>query len=453
VGSWNALTTYAVGDAFEYLGTSYVVIAVPPTALPPPAAGYFQVIASKGDQGDVGPQGEAGPQGVIGPQGPAGAQGPIGLTGLQGPAGETGPEGAPGLDGATGPMGPQGPQGTQGIQGTQGVAGPVGPIGPVGPTQANFGEGSLVTLTRNTWTTLASVAVGEGTWLVTATSVLQMPSDPIHGQDAICTLTKNGSSPGLVLWRQYRQPGSVEGFDYANVGVTYPVTVAAAEAPATVNLTCFYSTSSSAAITFVDGVSTVNALKIGALVVGGRRRGRARGPPLRAAPASGKISAVRPVGRIRENHHGQRHPPPRPRRRLRRSAGRQPAGLRRREVPDREPDHLRRGGRGAGLHRRGGRPGRDDRDREPAHLPHLQPDRRRLQRDAAGPDGPPKDHPARPAGAGLRLGQQLPAHLLTKVVVCTFMAPAAVLYQLLVTDPSRPPAAVPGCAGSTSCGS
>lgn len=99
-GGWLAATAYAVDDAVQADGSSYVCIdAVSGIVAPPDDAAHWSLLSARGLQGDPGPQG------ATGLAGPTGAQGPQGETGPQGPAG---PQGAPGQDGAPGIGVPQG---------------------------------------------------------------------------------------------------------------------------------------------------------------------------------------------------------------------------------------------------------------------------------------------------------------------------------------------------------
>ncbi len=129
---------------------------------------------SKGDPGPQGPTGLQGPTGSQGPIGPQGPTGPQGLTGLTGPIGPIGPQGLTGLTGPAGATGPQGSTGLTGPTGPAGAAGPAGPTGPRGPSNgyAPWLDGSfnqhLVDMPASVETTLASVTLPEGSYLVTA---------------------------------------------------------------------------------------------------------------------------------------------------------------------------------------------------------------------------------------------------------------------------------------------
>ena len=79
-GQWNSTTSYIVGDAVSYLGSSWLALQES-TNLEPREGTVWVTIAQKGDMGAQGPQGPQGPQGMQGPVGPAGPQGPEGPPG------------------------------------------------------------------------------------------------------------------------------------------------------------------------------------------------------------------------------------------------------------------------------------------------------------------------------------------------------------------------------------
>lgn len=125
-GVWDLFAAYEIDDSVIAIdGSAYIAIAQNLGDEPPSA--NWELLASKGDTGDVGSQG---PQGLVGPQGIQGSEGPIGATGPQGPEGL---QGLQGPKGDAGDVGPQGLQGLQGLMGPQGVQGPEGPIGATGP--------------------------------------------------------------------------------------------------------------------------------------------------------------------------------------------------------------------------------------------------------------------------------------------------------------------------------
>ncbi len=112
---WDIATTYNIGDAVTFNGSSYIAL-LPSTGVTPAVGLNWSILASQGVQGLIGPEGPLGPQGLQGLVGPVGPIGPQGLQGLVGPEGPLGPQGL------LGPAGPIGPQGLQGIQGLPGIA-------------------------------------------------------------------------------------------------------------------------------------------------------------------------------------------------------------------------------------------------------------------------------------------------------------------------------------------
>ncbi len=179
-GSWSPLDTYFVDDAVEYGGSAYMAVAISTGTAPPSST--WQLLAARGADGAPGPAGPKGlnwmgawspavsysAEDVVQLNGSswvavappilalpppdarwellaaAGAVGPAGMDGAQGPAGPTGAQGP------VGPAGPMGPAGPQGIPGGQGAAGqsvtsvvlPVGdPNCPYGGTQFSTASG------------------------------------------------------------------------------------------------------------------------------------------------------------------------------------------------------------------------------------------------------------------------------------------------------------------------
>jgi Collagen triple helix repeat (20 copies) len=172
-GTWANDTTYSLGQAVYFSGSTYISLSNSNTGNEPDTSPTWWSLVALGSSvpGSAGPPGPTGPQGLQGPQGIQGAQGPTGATGPQGPTGATGPQGPPvtfqgtwstsgtyntgdvvfyngsayislassntnnqpnssptqwallaqqGTTGATGATGAQGPQGTQGATGPQG---------------------------------------------------------------------------------------------------------------------------------------------------------------------------------------------------------------------------------------------------------------------------------------------------------------------------------------------
>jgi len=83
-GNWSNATSYAIGDAVFYGGSSYISLTAANAGHTPSDGAPWAVLAQAGAAG------------------PTGATGPTGPTGLQGIQGPTGPVGATGLQGATG---------------------------------------------------------------------------------------------------------------------------------------------------------------------------------------------------------------------------------------------------------------------------------------------------------------------------------------------------------------
>jgi collagen type VII alpha len=195
LGNYSPETSYGVGDAVSFGGSTYVSVVVDNHGNTPGLApDYWAVLAAQGPvgaTGAAGSQGIAGAAGVDGAVGAPGAQGPpvgfaggwlvsrsyvvgdavsygggsyiavvanlgrepdvspvywgvlaaggaAGPSGLQGAAGLQGPTGLPGAVGPAGPVGangavgPVGPNGAQGAQGGAGAEGPTGAAGPQG---------------------------------------------------------------------------------------------------------------------------------------------------------------------------------------------------------------------------------------------------------------------------------------------------------------------------------
>lgn len=200
-GTWTTGTSYFLGDAVFYNGSSYISLSNANFNNTPTGGSPWALLAQQGVTGATGPAGPAGLQGTIGNTGPAGPQGITGITGPTGPAGPPvsfqgtwtnlttyvtgdavffngssyvslstgnvgntptggvpwallaqqggiGPAGPTGATGPTGAIGPAGPTGPQGIQGVAGIAGATGPTGP----PVSF---------QGTWTSLSTYSLGQ----------------------------------------------------------------------------------------------------------------------------------------------------------------------------------------------------------------------------------------------------------------------------------------------------
>ncbi|HEY5999197.1 MAG TPA: hypothetical protein VI078_07835 [bacterium] len=118
LGAWSAGTTYAMGDAVGFAGSSFISLQNANVGNQPDLSpSFWALLAGQGSTGATGATGPTGPQGAQGTTGPTGA---TGVTGPQGPAGATGAAGVTGAQGPTGPQGPQGPTGAKGDPGAQG---------------------------------------------------------------------------------------------------------------------------------------------------------------------------------------------------------------------------------------------------------------------------------------------------------------------------------------------
>ena len=100
--------------------------------------------------------------------------------------GPTGPQGATGDTGATGATGLTGPSGGQGIQGPTGPQGQTGAQGPAGASQAYVNTGSGIDLNNFTDTTVTSVDVPAGSYVIYGTAELINADD--SSQAASCKL-------------------------------------------------------------------------------------------------------------------------------------------------------------------------------------------------------------------------------------------------------------------------
>ena len=165
-GIWNNATTYALGDAVSFNGSSYVSLVSSNLGNQPDtnpsqwallaqqgvagATGVTGAVGATGAQGATGLTGATGTTGATGPQGLIGLTGAIGTTGA---VGATGAQGATGLTGATGTTGATGPQGPIGLTGTSGATGATGAAGAASPTIWGDGSAGSVTINSNEdWT-------------------------------------------------------------------------------------------------------------------------------------------------------------------------------------------------------------------------------------------------------------------------------------------------------------
>ena len=151
-GTFDAGTSYAVGDVVTWGGSSWVsLVAGNVASTPGTSALTWGTLAAAGAQG---------PTGALGPQGPMG----LSLAGPAGPQGVAGPVGA---TGATGPQGAMG-QSVQGPMGPQGAVGSVGPAGSPGlvyrgvySSEGNYSLGDVVLFQGSSYVSLTEFNVGQ----------------------------------------------------------------------------------------------------------------------------------------------------------------------------------------------------------------------------------------------------------------------------------------------------
>ena len=251
-GPYSPTTTYGVGSAVSFNGSSYISLLASNLGNEPDTSPtQWSLLAQEGAAGVTGPQGPQGPIGLIGapgapgPAGATGAQGPAGATGatgLQGPIGLTGATGATGPAGATGVTGPQGPigltgptglAGPAGTPGATGATGPAGPQGPAGPTGATGpqgppGAGTLSGTANFLPLFTSATAVGNANVFQSATGNIGIgtvtPADALDVNGAIKAATSFDLSDGSTPVPFVSAPGGVkalggQGFNTA-VGVT-----------------------------------------------------------------------------------------------------------------------------------------------------------------------------------------------------------------------------------------
>jgi uncharacterized protein (TIGR03437 family) len=173
-GTWSAATSYALNDAVQFNGTSYIsILASNLNHEPDTSSTFWNTLAQVGATGPAGPTGTTGADGATGATGAAGPTGPTGPTGPQGLTWQGNwsatttyalndavqfngtsyigiltsnlnhePDTSPtfwntlaqiGATGATGPIGPAGSTGMAGANGAAGATGAGGPTGPAGP--------------------------------------------------------------------------------------------------------------------------------------------------------------------------------------------------------------------------------------------------------------------------------------------------------------------------------
>jgi collagen type VII alpha len=154
LGTYDAGTTYGVGDVVQWGGSSWVSLLAGNVGSIPETSGLtWGMLATAGSQGPAGAVGAMGPmglsvQGATGPQGQQGVSGPAGATGAVGPQGTMG-------ESVQGPMGSQGPMG---------VAGPAGSPGLVYQgaysSEGNYSLGDVVVFQGSSYVSLTGFNVG-----------------------------------------------------------------------------------------------------------------------------------------------------------------------------------------------------------------------------------------------------------------------------------------------------
>ena len=133
-GAWNITTAYAVNDAVQAGGGTFLAISASTGSSPPGAA--WSLVAAGGSPGSS----------VVGSSVAAGALCAAGgvryssidgdhyvCNGVPGLVGSAGAQGATGANGAVGASGANGSPGMNGVTGATGVAGAIGATGPAGP--------------------------------------------------------------------------------------------------------------------------------------------------------------------------------------------------------------------------------------------------------------------------------------------------------------------------------
>ena len=172
-GAWDSGSTYALGDAILYNGSSYISLTGDNTGNPPDVSpDDWDLLAQRGDTGATGP------------------------AGVQGPMGEQGPPGPPGPAGPEGPVGPQGPAGPQGPQGPKGADGTSGSV--IGGNYQNIGNNTFLMpwdATTSTTENNVNVPLPSGT---ASKLVVSLTSAPGAGRSATITIRKNGGNTTLT---------------------------------------------------------------------------------------------------------------------------------------------------------------------------------------------------------------------------------------------------------------
>ena len=150
IGNWRSLTTYGLGQAVAYDGSSYVSLSAANLNNEPATSPIYWAVLAQ--------------QGGVGPTGPAGATGAQGAQGIQGNQGS------------------QGIQGNQGAQGIQGVAGP--PVNFIGvyDSSHSYSIGDAVSYVGSSYISLSNSNTGnEPDYLVQWALLAQQGATGLQG--------------------------------------------------------------------------------------------------------------------------------------------------------------------------------------------------------------------------------------------------------------------------------
>jgi len=160
--------------------------------------------------------------------------------------------GALGTLGIPGPTGPTGPGGAKGTAGPTGVSGATGPTGPTGPSNAIRKTFSLIVLATNQFTTMGSIDLPAGSFVVFEHAWLNNTVNAADGVD--CLFTGAGSSGSMSA-----DMGAFNSGSHAS-----PISsVASATGPGTVSWQCRNGLSTNGTI-HVRDLSLV-AIRVGAV--------------------------------------------------------------------------------------------------------------------------------------------------------------------------------------------
>jgi hypothetical protein len=239
-GNWATSTTYAIGDAVFFGGSSYISL----------------VIGNQGNEPDTSPTQWA----VLAQQGATGA------TGAQGPTGPMGLPGAPGV------QGPAGPAGFTGPAGPQGPAGPIGPQGPAGGIQSFAVNGDYPS--GSSWAALnygcclnpATIVISNslpnaGTYLIWGKVIVS--NQWFNPVEVYCTLR---DSDGIMNVNQFYADADVPA-ENPTVGagsITMPVSgwVTTTAASDQVSIQCAYAPSGPAPGDVQAGAAVISAIQV-----------------------------------------------------------------------------------------------------------------------------------------------------------------------------------------------